>query len=242
MRNFATWESLMGGRVSLSREGRPTKERTAIPATTDLRHAAGWDKQKFAQEQIRGMMLQIFFSSGATPTRHVIFSATEAENDVHSICLQVGESLALETLGNIAVVGQYPQICQTIANDGNSNCRSELHKRSTRLRSNLWLVPPTGSGLEPRDVSAASRHAFLSDLRSQFEYSIVAGPPAREWNQAAAMGQLADGVVLVLSAQRTRRIAARNLKEAMEAAQARILGTVFTDRDFPLPESLYRRL
>jgi hypothetical protein len=242
MRNFATWESLMGGRVSLSREARSTTERASVPAKPPLGHAAGWDKQKFAQEQIRGMMLQIFFSSGATPTRHVVFSATEAENDVHNICLQVGESLALETLGNIAVVGQYPQICQTVANDGGTNRRSELHKRSTRLRSNLWLVSPTGSDVEPKDFSAASRHAFLSDLRSQFEYSIVAGPPACEWNQAAAIGQLADGVVLVLSAQRTRRIAARNLKEGLEMAQTRILGTVLTDREFPLPESLYRRL
>src|SRR5258708_13697834 len=56
------------------------------------------------------------------------------------------------------------------------------------------------------------------------------------------MGQLADGVILVLSAQRTRRVTARNVKEGLERAEARILGTVLSDRDFPIPERIYRRL
>src|SRR5258708_26835679 len=56
------------------------------------------------------------------------------------------------------------------------------------------------------------------------------------------MGQLADGVILVLSAQRTRRVTARNVKEGLERAEARILGTVLSDRDFPIPERIYRRV
>jgi Mrp family chromosome partitioning ATPase len=56
------------------------------------------------------------------------------------------------------------------------------------------------------------------------------------------MAQLADGIVLVLSAQHTRRITARKVKEQLEAAQARFLGTVLSDRVFPIPERIYRRL
>jgi Mrp family chromosome partitioning ATPase len=46
----------------------------------------------------------------------------------------------------------------------------------------------------------------------------------------------------VVSAQRTRRAAARTIKQALEAAHARILGTVLSERTFPVPEALYRRL
>ena len=40
----------------------------------------------------------------------------------------------------------------------------------------------------------------------------------------------------------TRRIAARKIKETLEAAEARILGTVLSDRVFPIPDRIYRRL
>ena len=243
MRNFATWEGFMGGRVSLSDEPRSAKERVSPPVQAGLSRARGWDRQKYAKEQIRTMTQQIFFSNRTKAVRQVVFSATEAESDVNNICLQVGESLALETMGNIAVVGQYPQICQNVAMDGSGESyRPDLHRGSTRLRGNLWLVPSAAKDVEVDGLSMVSRHAFLCELRRDFEYSIVAGPPASDCSQAVAIGQLADGVVLVLSARRTRRIEARNIKEALEVAEARILGTVLTDRDFPLPESLYRRL
>ena len=58
----------------------------------------------------------------------------------------------------------------------------------------------------------------------------------------ASMAQLADGIILVLSAQRTRLATARRIKEVLDAAQARILGTVLCDRVFPIPEKLYQRL
>jgi hypothetical protein len=35
---------------------------------------------------------------------------------------------------------------------------------------------------------------------------------------------------------------ARKIKETLEGAQVRILGTVLSDRVFPIPEEIYRRL
>jgi hypothetical protein len=46
----------------------------------------------------------------------------------------------------------------------------------------------------------------------------------------------------VLGAHSTRRATARKIKETLEAAQARILGTVLSERTFPVPERIYRRL
>jgi Mrp family chromosome partitioning ATPase len=55
------------------------------------------------------------------------------------------------------------------------------------------------------------------------------------------LGQLADGVILVLEAHTTRKAAARKIKESL-GAQSRILGIVLTERRFPVPERIYRRL
>jgi Mrp family chromosome partitioning ATPase len=56
------------------------------------------------------------------------------------------------------------------------------------------------------------------------------------------MAQFADGIILVLSASNTRRVVARKIKEMLDATHARVLGTVLTDRIFPIPERIYRRL
>lgn len=82
----------------------------------------------------------------------------------------------------------------------------------------------------------------LCELRGEFDYSIVQGPAAGLSSEAAVLGQLTDGIVLVLTAHKTRRAAAKKIKEMLANARTRVLGTVLVDRTFPIPNALYRRL
>jgi len=79
-------------------------------------------------------------------------------------------------------------------------------------------------------------------MRKEFEYSIVEGPSAGESDLATAMAQFTDGIVLVLSAHGTRRIMARKVKDTIDAAHVHLLGTILSNRIFPIPERIYRRL
>jgi hypothetical protein len=181
---------------------------------------AGWTPENFAREQIRGLVRQVFFAGKSRPVRQVVFSAVEMETEVWSICRRVAEALALETTGRVAVAGR---------------------KRPVSVRrGSLWTIQPVEGASDV--VAAAELHSYLQGLRAEFEYSIVEGPPAGESHEAAAMAQFADGIILVISAQRTRRATAHKIKESLERAQARILGTVLSDRLFPVPETIYRRL
>ena len=202
----------------------------------------GWNPEDFAREQIRGLVRRVFFSNVERPVRQVVFSALDPETDVKSICRQVGEALALETAGSVAVVGGDPQALRDP-----ENCRLKNHDRSpslrqkaTRLRANLWLLPAAEK--DGRRRSTTSLHAYQGAICGEFEYSILEGPPAGESNEATSMAQFADGIILVLSASNTRRVVARKIKEMLDATQARVLGTVLTDRLFPIPERIYRRL
>jgi Mrp family chromosome partitioning ATPase len=56
------------------------------------------------------------------------------------------------------------------------------------------------------------------------------------------IARLADGIVLVLEANATRREAASKVTENLRAAQVKILGAVLNKRTYPIPESLYHRL
>jgi len=217
------------------------------PELKSVVEAGGWTPEKFGREQIQGLVRQVFLSNKGWPVRQVVFSALEPETDVKHICRQVGEALAAETMGRVAVVGEYPQILQEgetskpetserSAKDGSAQVR----RGAIRVRGNLWLMPAQET--DGDRGATAWLHSYLDEMRRDFEYSIVEGPPAGESNEAMAMAQLADGIILVLSARHTRRITARKTKEMLEAAQVRILGTVLSDRVFPIPRGIYRRL
>jgi len=224
-----------------------TARKEVRPAKPSERQAGGWNPEDFAREQIQGLVRQVFFSNAERPVRQVVFSAVEPETDVRNICRRVGEALALETAETVALAGEYPEVLQDAETDqeGTTGHRTKdegafLRRDATRVRGNLWLVP--GAKKNEERVTTIELHAYLCAVRREFKYSIVAGPPARESNQATAMARFADGIILVLSAHRTRRNTARKIMEALEAAQARILGTVLSDRVFPIPERIYRRL
>jgi hypothetical protein len=209
-----------------------------------FRASESWNPEKFAREQIRGLVRQVFFAKATVPVRQVVFGAVDNGTDVRRLCRLVGEALALETSGNVAVAGEYAQVYEAPVG---FECGSEddrttttLRQTATKLRSNLWLVPFDRAGED--SFSNVSMHSHLCNLRREFGYSIIEGVPAGTSHEATAMAQLADGIVLVLSAHRTRRAAALNVKEQLEAARVSILGFVLGDREFPIPEKLYQHL
>jgi len=215
------------------------------PAVRSPEHSAGWSPENFAHEQIRSLVRQVFFSNAERPLRQIVMSAVEAETDVRRICRQIGEVLSRETTGSVAVVGEDLRILQeanleSIVEDEAELTGSPLRRIATRLRNNLWLVPLAMNVRVP--ATTASLHSYLGEMRREFDYTIVAGPPVGESTEATAMAQFADGTVLVLSADRTRRVAARKIKEKLDGANARLLGVILSDRVFPIPEAIYRRL
>jgi protein-tyrosine kinase len=53
---------------------------------------------------------------------------------------------------------------------------------------------------------------------------------------------MADGVILVVEANSTRREMARTAKETFDDANVKLLGAILNNRTFPIPEALYRKL
>ena len=60
---------------------------------------------------------------------------------------------------------------------------------------------------------AAWVRSRLSELRHEFEYTVIHAAPAGLYSDTALLGQLSDGVILALEAHRTRRIVARRTGE-----------------------------
>jgi len=82
----------------------------------------------------------------------------------------------------------------------------------------------------------------LSELRKNFTYVLIDAPPINAYADATLLGRMADGMVMILEANTTRREAARRAKDSLDAAGIRLLGAVLNKRTFPIPERLYSRL
>jgi Mrp family chromosome partitioning ATPase len=82
----------------------------------------------------------------------------------------------------------------------------------------------------------------FEELRATFDYILISAPALDRETEATLIGQLADGVVLIVEAHRSRRETVRRVKEQLEIARVQLLGAVLDQREFPIPEKLYRKL
>jgi polysaccharide biosynthesis transport protein len=214
-----------------------------------------WSPDDFAREQLRGLVQRIFFSGATHAVRQVVISAAEARADVTGVCRQVGEMLSTETAAGVVIVAgegsssppddgaEAAEEATTLSESSKPGSSNAMSSKSlmTQLRDNLWLAPgPRGKNLEI--MSSTAWYSRLCELRREFEYSIVEGPPAGGSSEAAVAAQLADGMILVLTAHATRRATVQRIQETLKATQTRLLGAILAERRFPIPEAIYRRL
>jgi hypothetical protein len=217
----------------------PTRE-TAAPHLAVAHEKNGWNPADFEREQILGLIRRVFFAGGESPVTHVVFSSTDPEFDVTGICVQVARVLAVETSRDVAMIEK------TFIREGRTlnhfRAAGTIKANSIQMTSNLWQVPSDAAYYTESGTGARIDWPyFLARLRTEFAYTVIQGPPASRSSDAAFLAQLADGIILVLGAH-TRRATARNIKAVLQGAQSRILGTVLSQRTFPIPERLYRRL
>jgi Mrp family chromosome partitioning ATPase len=108
---------------------------------------------------------------------------------------------------------------------------------------NLWVITCGSKTTDPHSLlTSDGLRARLAELRAEFDYVLIDGPPVNLCADATVLGKLADGVVLVVQANSTHREVARKAKESLASANVRLLGAVLNKRTFPIPESLYRKI
>jgi len=209
-----------------------------------------WDTDAFAEEQIRGLVRQVFLPGWPKPARQVVFSPVDPETDISSICMQVGLALSAQVSGTTCLVEanrNSPGLEPVVERNGHeliaTQDRSGYRDPSRPLSNELWLTPrKVFFGENENGLSGAWLRNRLTELRDAFDYTVLYGPPSGVGSEAALLASLCDGMVLVVEANSTRRVAAQKVKERLHAANARLLGTVLYGRTFPIPHMIYKKL
>jgi non-specific protein-tyrosine kinase len=104
---------------------------------------------------------------------------------------------------------------------------------------NLSLLPAGPTPPNPAELLASARGPLLlARAREAATFVILDAPPISAVADALALATIADGVLLVVRAGKTRRPAAQRVKEQLERVGANLLGVILTDA--PLERGTYR--
>jgi capsular exopolysaccharide synthesis family protein len=103
-----------------------------------------------------------------------------------------------------------------------------LNVATHRVSGTTLEVRPSGE-IPPNPAEMLTSHRMeelITEVSAQYDYVIVDTPPTLSVADANLLAPLADGVLLVADASKTRRAALTQSVKSLELGGARILGTV----------------
>lgn len=201
---------------------------------------------------INRLVQRLFFAGNEASqlAAAVCFCAIDGSRK-NSVCARVSELMA-QTSGSVCAVdvdftaptldGEFgitrePGIVDALI-------RPEPIEVFGRRLSNRLTVFPVGNVY--REVESAILSSPMvsrfTELRAQFDYVLVQSPPLTMLSHVGFLGQLSDGVVLVVEAHNTRRDLAAKLSRELLQSKVPVLGAVFNNRTYPIPQLLYSKL
>jgi capsular exopolysaccharide synthesis family protein len=211
-----------------------------------------WQDEVTREESLK-LVQSLFLSRSEGAPQLVVFAGIDSGNGCSCICAQVAETLAGQRLGSVCLVDanlRSPVLPDLLGVSNHYGLTDALSKNGSIrdfakvVRSdNLWLLSCGSQAAQSAGLlNSETMKVRVSELREEFDYVLIDSPPLNTYADGVALAQLADGLVLVLEANSTRREAALRVAENLRAAQIKILGAVLNKRTFPIPETLYKMM
>lgn len=184
--------------------------------------------------------------------RSVVFTSAEASGQSADVCVRAAKALASFDTGTVCIVDanlscpsmhrtflvpQEPGVADVL--ELGHGCRLAARE----IEPGLWFLPAGHMRIGSHgDITPDRVKAMMAELSESFDWVLADIGPLGPAGGTSAIAQSADGVVLVVAANATKRAVVLKAKQDLVAAGGCLLGAVFTDRTFPIPEAIYRRL
>ena len=104
------------------------------------------------------------------------------------------------------------------------------------------LLPAGLNGPFPEGASGYHLAKIIASLVDDFSHVIVDGPPVSEIPDLPLLLRAFGGVALVVEANRTKRQAVGETIRILNEAEANLLGIIMTNREYFIPEWVYKRI
>jgi succinoglycan biosynthesis transport protein ExoP len=214
-------------------------------------HERRLDLDRVAEEESLRLVQTVFLAANAP--RVVMFAGIDSGNGCSHICAQAAEMLATNVPGSVCLVDgnlRKPSLPEFFGVSNHHGLTDSLRNTGAirefakKLRlDNLWLL---SCGSLAADSSVLLNSELLktrmAELRAEFDYVLIDSPPLSRYSDGMVLGQLADGVVLVLEANATRREVAMRVADSLRTKDIKVLGAVLNKRTFPIPDAVYKRV
>jgi Mrp family chromosome partitioning ATPase len=229
----------------------PPAPPTSAPRTYEMRPVP--DAHVLSREELVKLIQSLFLQPGKDSPKVIVFTGADSGVGCSSICAGAAEALAAHVTEPVCLVDsnlRYPSLHLCLGVD-NTRGLSEALMNPDPIQEfvrkmpggGLWLLSSGLNSSTSTGTMNASRLAErVGELRKEFPFVLMDSPPVNVYSDAISLGQSADGVLLVVSAHKTRKEAARRAKESLEIAGARLLGAVMNNRTYPIPQGIYDRL
>jgi Mrp family chromosome partitioning ATPase len=177
---------------------------------------------------------RLFFLLGEEAPRVVVFCGAESKDGSELICAKAAEVLAGVVKDAICLIDadlraptlhlRYRTDDAYIMGDHRTSAEGENSKHGPW--PNLWVVPasllkPSRTGLPLDRV-----RDWLKRLRKKFGYVLICAPPLGVAPEGLLWGRMADGVVVTLHANSTKRETAMKVRNSLERYNVSLLGVV----------------
>ncbi len=210
-----------------------------VPLFRRSGHASSATQPESAQEflqQAGKLVHRLFAPPGQPAPSSVMFCGIDRGSGCSTLSCRTAEILAAKMRGTVILVDANlaaPSLHRHFQLENRQGFSDALvspepmHNLARQIKgSNLWVLT---NGTAP-DVSLTAHterlHSQILALRTLFNYVLVDVPPLNVSWDAIMIGQSVEGAVLVIEAKSASREAARHAKEALKAANVRILGAV----------------
>jgi Mrp family chromosome partitioning ATPase len=207
-------------------------------------------KAGIPKAEIEKLVQRLFLAQSASEAecaRVVVFTSIDPGDGTTSICSVAADVLSHHTAASVCVVDARDHSnnaalrdCWERANVPQLRGADSIINCCTPITANLSVLSLGAHvGRQDQFRHADALRVRSRELRARFEYVLIDAPPLVESSESLLLGHIADGVVLVLRANSTRKEATRKVVADFETAGVRVLGVVLNHRRFPIPNALY---
>ncbi|MDE3076127.1 MAG: CpsD/CapB family tyrosine-protein kinase [Chloroflexota bacterium] len=197
------------------------------------------DPQSPVAEAFRTLRTNIQFKSLDSPVRTILVTSSAAEEGKSTVVANLAVSLAQTGAAVIAVECDLrkPSL-HRLFEVPNERGLTSLMLSQEPLRQ--FLQHSEAAGLDvltsgplppnPAELLGSKRmEGLIRELRDMADYVVFDTPPVLTVTDAAVLATKVDGTILVLSAGKARREAAKRAKRTLEELSARFLGVVINN-------------
>ena len=218
-----------------------------VSTTAKSREGSG-ARTPFHDEALN-LVQRIFLMQAQKPPHVVVFAGVEHGSGCSQICASVAETLARVVRRPVCLLeGNFrsPALASTSNITYDYGLADALVSEEAitifckpLAQENLWILSAGALDADsPSLLTSENLKSRLIELRDAFEFVIVDAPPLESFAEAIILGQLADGLVLVLEAGSTRREPAAAAVSSLRSSNIPILAAVLNKHTQPVPRKI----